>query len=87
MRRQFVLDKKSSRALNRLAAEGAGNYSAIVRRGIELVAEQEAMLDAIEQDPGFLRMMEESEKAFRAGRFTSHEEVMRLARAGRKKAS
>ena len=77
MRRQFVLDKKSDRTLNRLAADGAGNYSAIVRRGIQLVADQEAVLEAIESDPGFIRMMEQSEQAFREGRFVSHEEVVR----------
>lgn len=86
-RRQFVLDRKSNRTLNRLAEEGDGNYSAIVRRGIELAAEEQAILEAAENDPGFIKMMEESEKAFREGRWTSHEDVMKMARARRRKAS
>lgn len=86
-RRQFVLDKRTNRILNRLAAEGDGNFSAVVRRGIDLVAEEEAILEATENDPGFIKMMEASEKAFREGRWTSHEDVMRMVRGRRKKAS
>lgn len=86
-RRQFVLDKKSNRTLDRLAAEGDGNYSAIVRRGIELAAEEQAILEATENDPGFIKMMEESEKAFLEGRWTSYEDVKKMMRARRKKAS
>jgi hypothetical protein len=86
MRHQFVLDAKRNRTLNRLAADGAGSRSALVRRGIDLVAEEEAILDATEADPDFLRMMEESEKAIREGRVTPHAEVMRQFRAAKRAA-
>lgn len=86
-RRQFVLDKKTSRTLNRLAVEGSGNYSAIVRRGIELAAEEQAILDATESDPKFIAMMEESERAFKEGKWTWFEDVKKMMKARRKKAS
>ena len=86
-RRQFVLDKKASRTLDRLAAEGDGNLSAIVRRGIELAAEEAAILDATEKDPEFIKMMEESEKAFQEGRWSTWEDVKKEMHRRRKKAS
>ncbi len=85
MRRQFVLDKKSNRLLERLAVDADRSYSRIVREGIQLYAEREAMFDAIESDPGFIKMMEHSEADFRAGRLVSHEEVVRQHKARRKK--
>ena len=86
-RRQFVLDKKSNRTLNQLAGDGAGNFSSIVRRGIQLVAEQEAMFDAIESNPGFIAMMEQSDKDFQAGRYITLDELKKKLRANRRKAS
>ena len=86
-RRQFVLDKKTNRTLNRLAAGGNGNLSAVVRRGIELAAEEQAILDATENDPGFIKMMERSEMEIRAGHYITLEELKRQIRAKRRKAS
>lgn len=89
LRRQFVLDRKTDRLLNRLAGSYAGNRSYVLRRAIQHYAAQvEARLDAIERDPQFIAMMERSEADFRAGRFVTHEEVkkqLRAARARRKK--
>ena len=87
MRRQFVLDKKTNLTLNRLAAEGNGNFSAIVRKGIDLVAEQAAAFEVIERDPGFRAMMERSEREIRAGNFITLDELKRQIRAKRRKAS
>lgn len=87
LRRQFVLDRKTDRLLRQLAADRGGNFSAVVRQAIQAYAEREAMFDAIESDPGFIAMMEESEKAIREGRVTPHEEVKRMLRARRRKAS
>lgn len=83
LRRQFVLDRKTDRILKRLAADRDGNHSRIVREAIQRFAEIEARLDAIEEDPGFIAMMERSEADFRAGRFIRHEELKRQIRAAR----
>jgi predicted transcriptional regulator len=88
LRRQFVLDKKSNKLLERLAADRGGNRSRVIREALQRYAEIEARLDAIEEDPGFIAMMERSEADFRAGRLVTHEEVkkqLRAARARRKK--
>lgn len=85
LRRQFVLDKKSSRLLEELAADRGGNRSRVVREALRVYAEQEAMLDRIEQDPGFIKMMEESERDFREGRFVTQEELEEELRRDRKK--
>ncbi|MGH9816332.1 MAG: hypothetical protein ACRD5F_16280 [Candidatus Acidiferrales bacterium] len=45
------------------------------------------MFNAIERDLGFIAMMEESDRAIREGRVTSHEEVKRILRRRRRKAS
>jgi hypothetical protein len=39
------------------------------------------ILEEIESDPGFVRMMEESDRAEREGRFVPHEEVVRRMQA------
>lgn len=85
MRRQFVLDKKSNRMLERLAADRDGNYSRVVRQALEALTEQEALAERIESDPGFIKMMERSEADIRAGRVIPHEEVMREMREARRK--
>jgi hypothetical protein len=87
MRRQIVLDPKSEKLLKQLTADRDGNYSRTVRQAIQALADQEAMFDAIERDPGFIAMMEESDRAIREGRVTTHEEVKRMMRARRRKAS
>ena len=86
MRRcQIVLDKKSDRLLKDLAADRDGNRSRVVREALQALADQEAMFDRIESDPGFIAMMERSEADFRAGRVIPHEEVMRKHLAMKKK--
>lgn len=87
MRRQIVLDRKSDKLLKQLTEDRDGNYSRTVRQALQALADQDAMFDAIERDPGFIAMMEESERAIREGRVTSHEEVKRMLRARRRKAS
>ncbi len=85
MRRQFVLDERTNRLLNQLAADRAGNLSHVVREAIQLYADLEARLDEIETDPAFQRMTAESAADIRAGRIYTHEKVMRAARRGRRK--
>ena len=80
MRKQFVLDKRTNKLLEELASYRAGNRSMVVREAIQLYADMEERLDHIEADPGFVKMMEESEKAFREGRMTPHAEVERMVR-------
>jgi predicted transcriptional regulator len=85
LRRQFVLDRKTDRLLKRLAENYAGNRSHVVREAIQYYADIEARLDQIESDPGFQKMMADSDRAIREGRVTPHEEVMRMSRAQAKK--
>ena len=75
MRRQFVLDEKTDRLLEELAATRAGNRSFVVREALQLYASMESRLDEIESHPGFRRMMGRSAADFRAGRTVSHAEV------------
>ena len=75
LRRQFVLDRKTDRLLKNLAADRGGNCSLVVREAVRALADQEAYLDRIESDPGFINMMERSDKAFREGRFVTQEEL------------
>jgi len=77
MRRQFVLDEKTDRLLEELAATRAGNRSFVVREALQLYASIESRLDEIESDSGFRRMMDRSAADFRAGRTISHAEVRR----------
>ena len=79
-RRQFVLDERTNKLLEELAADRAGNLSFVVREAIQLYADMDSRLDQIEQDPEFQRMMERSEDDIRAGRLVSHEEVKRRFR-------
>ena len=85
MRRQFVLDKRTSDLLEELASYRAGNRSMVVREAIQLYADMEDRLDRVEADPHFQRMMDESDKAIRQGRVTPHNKVERMVRARAKK--
>jgi Arc/MetJ-type ribon-helix-helix transcriptional regulator len=85
MRRQFVLDKRTDKLIEDLASNGAGNRSMVVRTAVQLLADMEDRLDKIESDPAFQKMMDESDKAIRKGRVTSHSEVVRMNRARSKK--
>jgi predicted transcriptional regulator len=75
MRKQFVLDKKSSQLLDELAETRAGNRSQVVREAIGLYAAMEASLEEIEANPKFIKMMERGAEDIRAGRVYSQEEV------------
>ncbi len=77
MRRQFVLDKKSSQLLEELAETRAGNRSLVVREAIGLYAAMEASLEEIESNPEFAKMMERSAADIREGRVYSQEEIER----------
>ena len=85
MRRQFVLDKRTNRLLEQLAADCDGNRSRVVREAIQVYADRETYLDRIESDPAFQKMMAESEKALREGRFVTQEELEEELRAARRR--
>jgi predicted transcriptional regulator len=84
-RRQFVLDEQTNQLLEELAADRAGNLSYVVREAIQLYARMENRLEAIESDPGFQRMMEQSEADIRAGRVTSQAQVKKIARSKKRR--
>jgi hypothetical protein len=75
MRRQFVLDKKSSQLLEELAETRAGNRSLVVREAIGLYAAIEASLEEIEANPKFVEMMEKSATDIRKGRILTQRQV------------
>ncbi len=81
MRKQFDLDKQTNRLLEELASYNGGNRSLIVREAIQVYADVEDRLDKIEADPAFQAMMARSDADIKAGRVTSHEEVVRKSRA------
>jgi hypothetical protein len=85
MRRQFILDRKSSRELDDLAETHAGNRSLVVREAIGLYAAMEASLEEIESNPEFIEMMEQTAADIREGREFSQEDVQRLAAKKRKR--
>lgn len=87
MRCQFVLDRKTNRLLRQLAADHGGNRSAVVRRAIQQYAELEAQLDRIEEDPGFIAMMERSAAGIRAGRVSTLDDLKKRLRSQKSKAS
>lgn len=86
MRSQFVLDRKTNRLLEQLAADRGGNRSRVVRAAIQRYAEMEAHFDAMEEDPGFIAMMEKSESDFKAGRYVTLGEFKKQLRGKRRKA-
>jgi len=85
LRRQFVLDKKSNRLLNRLALDRGGNRSYVVREALQVLAEREAYLDRIESDPAFIAMMRRSDRDIRAGRVVTQEQIEKEIRARKKR--
>jgi predicted transcriptional regulator len=85
MRRQFVLDKRSSQLLDELAETRAGNRSLVIREAIGLYAAMEASLEEIEANPKFLEMMERSAADIREGRVLSNEAVERHLAKRRKR--
>ena len=81
MRKQFDLDKRSLKLLEELASHNGGNHSLIVRQAIQVYADVAHRLDKVEADPAFQAMMARSDADIKAGRMTSHEEVVRKSRA------
>ena len=65
-RRQFVLDDRTNKMLEDLAADRAGNLSFVVREAIQLYSDMDSRLEQIEQAPEFQLMMERSEDDIRA---------------------
>jgi|HubBroStandDraft_4_1064222.scaffolds.fasta_scaffold208003_2 predicted transcriptional regulator len=85
MRRQFVLDRKSSRQLDELAETHAGNRSLVVREAIGLYAAMEASLEEIEANPEFIKMMERTAADIREGRVFTQKDVQRMVAKKRKR--
>jgi len=75
MRYQFVLDRRTNRLLDDLAATRAGNRSYVVREAIQTYAALESALEEVEADAGFQRMMNSSAADMRMGRVYTHAEV------------
>ena len=86
MRYQFVLDRRTNRLLDELAATRAGNRSYVVREAIQTYAALDAALEETEADAGFQEMIGRSAADIRAGRIYTHAEIKkRLSTAkGRK---
>lgn len=80
MRRQFVLDDRSDKLLDHLAAARAGNRSFVVREAIALYASLEDRLGEIEAQPGFQHMMRQTASDISASRTVTHSQVKKLAR-------
>jgi predicted transcriptional regulator len=87
MRKQFVLDKRTNKLLDELASYRGGNRSQVIRDAIQVYSDMEDRLAQIEADPAFQKMIEESDRAIREGRVTSHEEVIRKSKALAKRRS
>ncbi|OFV94936.1 MAG: hypothetical protein A3F68_13150 [Acidobacteria bacterium RIFCSPLOWO2_12_FULL_54_10] len=83
MRRQFVLDERSERLLDRLAASRAGNRSFVVREAIALYAALEERLTEMESQPGFLRLMRQTAADIEAGRVLTHAQMKKGLGKGR----
>ena len=83
MRRQFVLDARSEKLLDRLAASRAGNRSYVIREAIALYASLEDRLDQIEAELGFQRQMLQSAADIKAGRVMTHSQAFRRLRKRR----
>jgi predicted transcriptional regulator len=80
MRKQFVIDKKTNKLLEELAAYHGGNRSLVVRYAIQVYSDMEDRLEEIETHPAFQAMMAKSDADIKAGRVISHEEVIRRSR-------
>ena len=86
MRYQFVLDRRTNRLLDELAAPRAGNRSYVVREAIQTYAALDAALEEVEAGAGFQQMIARSAADIRTGRVYSHAEVKkRLSPAKGKK--
>lgn len=84
-RRQFVLDERTNRLLEELAADRAGNLSFVVREAIQLYAQMEDRLDQIESDADFQQMMERSASDIRTGRVVPHLRAKKRSRSTKRR--
>lgn len=85
---QVTIDEDTARLLERLATPRAGNKSFVVREAVRRMAEQEGFegyLDWLEQQPDVRRSMERALADEREGRTTSHDQVRRRFRKGRRR--
>ncbi len=80
MRRQFVLDARSEKLLDRLAASRAGNRSFVVREAIALYASFEDRLAEVEATPEFQRQMRQSAADIKAGRVMTQAQLEKRLR-------
>ena len=83
MRRQFVLDDRTERMLDLLAASRAGNRSFVIREAIALYAGLEDHLTEIEADPGFQKLMHRTQSDIDRGRTLTNAQVKKLIRRKR----
>lgn len=83
MRYQFVLDRRTNRLLDELAATRAGNRSYVVREAIQTYAALESALEEVEGNPGFQQMMNRSAADIRRGRVYTHAEVKKRLSAAK----
>jgi predicted transcriptional regulator len=81
MRKQFVLDKRTSKLLEELASYRAGNRSMVVREAIQFYADMENRLEQAETEPAFQQMMAKSDADMEAGRVVPHTKVVAASRA------
>ena len=81
---QFSIDGETSRLIESLARQRAGNKSFVVREAVRRMAEQEGFetyLDWLEQQPQVRTSLERGLADLQAGRAIPHKQVVR--RAGR----
>ena len=64
-----------------------GKRSLVLREAIQVYADMEGRLDKVEANPAFQAMMHKADKAIREGRFTSHDDVLRMLRKRSKRKS
>ncbi len=81
---QFTIDGETSRLIEALARQRAGNKSFVVREAVRRMAEQEGFegyLDWLEQQPQVRTSLERGLADLKEGRMVPHKQVVR--RAGR----
>jgi predicted transcriptional regulator len=83
MRRQFVLDERTEKLLDRLAAARAGNRSFVIREAIALYATFEDRLVELEAQPEIHRQMSESAGDIKAGRVMTQAQLEKRLRRKR----
>ena len=80
---QFTIDAETSRLIESLARQRAGNRSFVVREAIRRMAEQEGFeeyLDWLEQQPGIRMSLERGLADIQVERTVPHKQVLRRAR-------